>query len=77
MQRGGALLTSGAEGQRVAIAICVSAAFALDRLAVMDAGRIREQGSHAELLAAGGLCARPWAHQDSGLLGMQAEGCRL
>ncbi len=34
-----------------------------DRILVMDAGRIVEQGSHAELLAAQGLYARLWALQ--------------
>lgn len=46
---------------------------ALDRLVVMDAGRFVEQGSLAELLAAGGLYARRWAHQRGGFLGMDVE----
>jgi ATP-binding cassette subfamily B multidrug efflux pump len=36
---------------------------------VLDQGRIVEQGSHAELLAAQGLYARLWAHQSGGFLG--------
>jgi len=39
----------------------------------MDAGRIVEQGRHDELLAAGGLYARLWAHQSGGFLGEQAD----
>jgi ATP-binding cassette subfamily B multidrug efflux pump len=45
----------------------------MDRLVVMDAGRIVEQGRHDELLAAGGLYARLWAHQSGGFLGEQAD----
>jgi ATP-binding cassette subfamily B multidrug efflux pump len=53
----------------VAIAHRLSTIAAMDRLVVLDAGRIVEQGSHAELLAAGGLYARLWAHQSGGFLG--------
>ena len=53
----------------VAIAHRLSTIAAMDRLVVMDAGRIVEQGSHAELLARGGLYARLWAHQSGGFLG--------
>ena len=37
-----------------------------DRIVVMEAGRVAEQGSHAELLAAGGLYARLHAIQFRG-----------
>jgi ATP-binding cassette subfamily B multidrug efflux pump len=57
----------------VAIAHRLSTIAAMDRLVVMDAGRIVEQGTHAELLAAGGLYARLWAHQSGGFLGEEAE----
>ena len=57
----------------VAIAHRLSTIAAMDRLVVMDAGRIVEQGSHAELLAKGGLYARLWAHQSGGFLGERAE----
>jgi ATP-binding cassette, subfamily B, multidrug efflux pump len=53
----------------VAIAHRLSTIAAMDRLIVMDAGEIVEQGSHAELLAKGGLYARLWAHQSGGFLG--------
>jgi ATP-binding cassette subfamily B multidrug efflux pump len=53
----------------VAIAHRLSTIAAMDRLIVLDAGRIVEQGSHAELLALGGLYARLWAHQSGGFLG--------
>ena len=53
----------------VAIAHRLSTIAAMDRLVVMDAGRIVEQGDHARLLAAGGLYARLWAHQSGGFLG--------
>ncbi|QPF71919.1 ABC transporter ATP-binding protein [Roseateles sp. DAIF2] len=53
----------------VAIAHRLSTIAAMDRLIVMDGGEIVEQGSHAELLAKGGLYARLWAHQSGGFLG--------
>ena len=53
----------------VAIAHRLSTIAAMDRLIVMDEGRVVEQGNHAELLAAGGLYARLWAHQSGGFLG--------
>ncbi|MDO9285840.1 MAG: ABC transporter ATP-binding protein, partial [Aquabacterium sp.] len=46
----------------VAIAHRLSTIAAMDRLVVMDAGRVVEQGDHASLLAQGGLYARLWAH---------------
>ncbi|MEO3690706.1 ABC transporter ATP-binding protein [Roseateles paludis] len=60
------------EGKTViAIAHRLSTIAALDRLVVMDAGRIVEQGSHAELLAMNGIYARLWAHQSGGFLGLE------
>ena len=53
----------------VAIAHRLSTIAAMDRLIVMDQGRIVEEGSHAELLARSGLYARLWAHQSGGFLG--------
>ena len=53
----------------VAIAHRLSTIAAMDRLVVMEQGRIVEQGSHAELLALGGLYAKLWSHQSGGFLG--------
>ncbi|RMX02661.1 ABC transporter ATP-binding protein [Corticibacter populi] len=58
------------EGKTViAIAHRLSTIAAMDRLIVMEAGRIVEQGSHAELLARGGIYAKLWQHQSGGFLG--------
>jgi ATP-binding cassette subfamily B multidrug efflux pump len=57
----------------VAIAHRLSTIAAMDRLIVMDRGRIVEEGDHASLLAQGGLYARLWAHQSGGFLGEAAD----
>ncbi|RYY81582.1 MAG: ABC transporter ATP-binding protein, partial [Comamonadaceae bacterium] len=65
------------EGKTViAIAHRLSTIAAMDRLVVMDQGRIVEEGDHRSLLAQGGLYARLWAHQSGGFLGEvdDAEG---
>jgi ATP-binding cassette subfamily B multidrug efflux pump len=56
----------------VAIAHRLSTIAAMDRLVVMDKGRIVEEGDHRSLLARGGLYARLWAHQSGGFLGEEA-----
>ena len=55
----------------VAIAHRLSTIVMMDRLIVLDAGRVIEQGTHDELLLRGGLYARLWAHQSGGFLGEQ------
>jgi ATP-binding cassette, subfamily B, multidrug efflux pump len=57
----------------VAIAHRLSTIAAMDRLIVLDRGRIVEQGDHRSLLARGGLYARLWAHQSGGFLGDEAD----
>lgn len=53
----------------VAIAHRLSTIAAMDRLIVLDEGRIVEEGSHQALLTANGVYARLWAHQSGGFLG--------
>jgi ATP-binding cassette subfamily B multidrug efflux pump len=57
----------------LAIAHRLSTIAALDRLIVLDEGRIVEEGSHTELLQRGGLYARLWAHQSGGFLALDAR----
>ncbi len=57
----------------IAIAHRLSTIAAMDRLLVIDQGRIVEMGDHRTLLAHGGLYARLWAHQSGGFLVEDAE----
>jgi len=40
----------------------------MDRIVVLEKGKIVEQGSHKELLRAGGTYAKLWAHQSGGFM---------
>jgi ATP-binding cassette subfamily B protein/ATP-binding cassette subfamily B multidrug efflux pump len=57
------------EGKTViAIAHRLSTIAALDRLIVVDGGRIVEEGTHDELVRRGGLYAQLWKRQSGGFL---------
>jgi len=62
------------EGKTViAIAHRLSTIAAMDRLLVMDAGSIIEQGSHQQLSESGGLYSQLWQRQSGGFLPTQSE----
>ena len=52
----------------IAIAHRLSTIARMDRLVVLEQGRIAEQGTHAELLRLGGHYAKLWSHQSGGFL---------
>ena len=62
------------EGKTViAIAHRLSTIARMDRIVVLDGGRIAEEGTHAELLARHGLYARFWDRQSGGFINLAAE----
>lgn len=62
------------EGKTViAIAHRLSTIARMDRIVVLDDGRIVEEGTHAELLRRGGLYAGFWNRQSGGFMDLAAE----
>ncbi|MFG2038067.1 ABC transporter ATP-binding protein [Dactylosporangium sp. NPDC048998] len=53
----------------IAIAHRLSTIARMDRIVVLDAGRIVEEGTHADLLARNGLYTALWSRQSGGFLG--------
>jgi ATP-binding cassette subfamily B protein len=55
----------------IAIAHRLSTLARMDRIIVLDDGRIKEQGTHADLLAMDGLYARYWNRQSGGFINVK------
>ncbi|WP_332689425.1 ABC transporter ATP-binding protein [Devosia sp.] len=67
-------LTTLMQGKTViAIAHRLSTIAAMDRLVVLEQGRIVEEGTHAQLLASGGHYAHLWERQSGGFLDLEAS----
>jgi ATP-binding cassette subfamily B protein len=65
----GALWTMMEGRTAIAVAHRLSTVAGMDRLVVLDRGRVVEQGTHAELLTRGGGYAKLWQRQSGGFLG--------
>ncbi|MNU07923.1 Iron import ATP-binding/permease protein IrtA [compost metagenome] len=57
----------------IAIAHRLSTIAAMDRLVVLEQGRIVEEGTHAQLLSSGGHYAMLWERQSGGFLDLEAS----
>ncbi|MEM7470353.1 MAG: ABC transporter ATP-binding protein [Pseudomonadota bacterium] len=67
-------LETAMEGKTViAIAHRLSTIARMDRIVVLDAGRIAEEGTHSELLSQNGLYARYWQRQSGGFIGLSDQ----
>jgi ATP-binding cassette, subfamily B, multidrug efflux pump len=55
----------------IAIAHRLSTIAAMDRIVVLEGGRIAETGTNADLLASGGLYSRFWSRQSGGFIGLE------
>ena len=66
-------LTKLMDGKTViAIAHRLSTIASMDRLIVLDEGKVVEQGTHQQLVESGGIYAQLWAHQSGGFIGVEA-----
>ena len=66
------------EGKTViAIAHRLSTLTQMDRLIVLDKGRLAESGSHEDLVRAGGIYADLWNRQSGGFIGDHAEDAEV
>ncbi len=65
-----ALVTAMRGKTVIAIAHRLSTIARMDRIVVLEDGRIVEEGTHTELLSRGGLYARYWQRQSGGFIGI-------